>query len=349
MENSYGVFNYFGWPTVARLQDGTLALAASGFRMRHICPFGKGVISYSSDEGQSWTLPAPVIDTPLDDRDSGIVAFGKNRAIFTSFNNSIAAQRKWATKLEPGVSRTLTEAYLGFIASMPDSEALLGSTYRMSEDSGRTFGPVRLSPVTCPHGPAPAPDGSLFYIGRRFSSDDQFDDGREPFLLCCRLNENDEFEPVSSIPNIPDGRGGCFNSCEPHALFLSQNRILVHIRVQGGCFTIYQSISEDGGNSFSRPVRLLSENGGAPAHLLKLSTGRLLSVYGYRNPPYGIRYMVSEDEGASWRTDLVLDDTAPCADLGYPSSVELQDGSILTVYYQRNEDTAKIWGIRWMI
>lgn len=46
------------------------------FRLRHVCPFGKGIICYSYDEGKTWTKPAVVIDTPLDDRDCGIVAYG---------------------------------------------------------------------------------------------------------------------------------------------------------------------------------------------------------------------------------------------------------------------------------
>ena len=52
--NPDSVFGYFGWPSVARLPDGTLAVAASGFRLRHVCPFGKGVICYSRDEGRPW-------------------------------------------------------------------------------------------------------------------------------------------------------------------------------------------------------------------------------------------------------------------------------------------------------
>lgn len=74
--NPDSAFRYFAWPTVAYLPDGTLAMTASGFRLAHICPFGKAVICYSKDEGATWTRPAPVIDTPLDDRDAGITAFG---------------------------------------------------------------------------------------------------------------------------------------------------------------------------------------------------------------------------------------------------------------------------------
>ena len=62
-------------------------------RLEHVCPFGKAVISYSFDGGETYTLPAPVIDTTLDDRDAGICPFGESGVIFTSFNNSAEMQR----------------------------------------------------------------------------------------------------------------------------------------------------------------------------------------------------------------------------------------------------------------
>ena len=40
-------FGYFGWPTVARMTDGTLVVAASGMRNDHICPFGRSVMCIS--------------------------------------------------------------------------------------------------------------------------------------------------------------------------------------------------------------------------------------------------------------------------------------------------------------
>ena len=82
-QNADSPFFYFGWPTVTRLPDGTLAMAASGFRLEHVCPFGKGVIAYSKDEGESWTHPAVVIDTPLDDRDCGLTCFGEGKVILS--------------------------------------------------------------------------------------------------------------------------------------------------------------------------------------------------------------------------------------------------------------------------
>ena len=75
MSNPHSKHNYFAWPTVTRLQNGKIAVVASGYRLRHVCPFGKMVISYSENEGETYTSPAPIIDTPLDDRDGGILAF----------------------------------------------------------------------------------------------------------------------------------------------------------------------------------------------------------------------------------------------------------------------------------
>jgi len=34
--NENSIHNYFAWPTVARLQDGRLAMVASGFRLTHL-------------------------------------------------------------------------------------------------------------------------------------------------------------------------------------------------------------------------------------------------------------------------------------------------------------------------
>jgi hypothetical protein len=46
--------------------------------------------------------------------------------------------------------------------------------------------------------------------------------------------------------------------------------------------------------------------------------------------------MISED-GITWNpaSEITLNDNAPNHDLGYPASVELGDGRILTTYYQK--------------
>lgn len=340
--NDDSLHNYWGWPTITRLKDGRLAIAASGFRLGHICPFGKCVVMFSADEGKTWSLPTPVIDTPLDDRDGGITAFGESSLIVTSFNNSLEFQHEhgWAND---GGDCAYANKYLDFVEQKcPDWRKYVGSTYRISHDNGVTYGPIMKMPVTCPHGPTEMPDGTLLYIGRKFSDNDQFREG-EKHLSCYKMYADGSYELLSEIENA-DG----INSCEPHTIITSSGKIIVHIRMEGnGYFSIWQSESTDGGNTFTAPHALLSQRGGSPAHIIE-HNGTLVSVYGYRNEPYGIRVMFSKDDGETWDTDNVLVDDGTDGDLGYPASVILPDGNILTIFYfKRPDNTCIIRQVIW--
>ena len=92
-------------------------------------------------------------------------------------------------------------------------------------------------------------------------------------------------------------------------------------------------VSADGGRTWS--VWRCLNISGSPPHLLKHSSGALVCVFGRREAPFGERAIVSYDNGETWADEYVLDDRANDGDLGYPASVELDDGSILTVYYQK--------------
>ncbi len=60
IQNPDSKFNYFAWPSLARLHDGTLAAVCSGFRIGHVCPFGKVVMAKSADDGKTWSRPCVV-------------------------------------------------------------------------------------------------------------------------------------------------------------------------------------------------------------------------------------------------------------------------------------------------
>ena len=344
MSNPHSHNSYFGWPTVARLKNGRIAAVASGFRLAHVCPFGKTVISFSDDEGESFTLPAPVIDTPLDDRDGGITPFGENGVIVTSFNNTVDFQR------EEGEGGELARAYLDTV--MPEEEAkYLGSTFRVSCDGGVTFGErIYKSPITSPHGPLETSDGRLIWVGRTFSHDDTQRD-----TDCIKVYEIDkdsfDMSYLGEIENI-GYEGAAPLSCEPHTVELPSGRLLTHIRVQQErepmLFTVYQSESDDGGVSWTKPHRILPELGGSPSHILIHSSGTLVATYGHREKPYGVRAMFSRDGGESWEIGYELfEGVSP--DLGYPSSVELPDGSLLTVFYAKESEdgSAVIMQMKW--
>lgn len=343
LSNPNSKHGYFAWPTVALLQNGKIAVGASGFRLDHICPFGKAVISYSSDGGETYTHPAPVIDTPLDDRDTGICPFGKSGVILTSFNNSADMQRQHNKDNE------YVQRYIDTITS-EDEEKYLGATFRISHDCGVTFGEIRRSPITSPHGPVELKNGTVLWAGTRFEN---VFGGIEIHRFDT---ESGETELIGKI--VSTDKNAVLN--EPHMIELPNGRLICQTRAEnteafeGGdetLFTVFQSVSDDGGKTWSEPEMILDETGGAPPHLILLSSGLIVSTYGRRKQPYGIMAMISDDGGKNWQKDIRLYENTASDDIGYPSTIELEDGTLLTVFYATDEDgkPCDIRQIKWKI
>lgn len=101
---------------------------------------------------------------------------------------------------------------------------------------------------------------------------------------------------------------------------------------------LYRAFSYDSGKSWANLEQ--TPMCGHPAHVLRLSDGRLLCAYGYRRQPYGIRACISNDSGKTWdiEHEFVLRDDGESVDLGYPCSAELDNGTIVTVYYIHGQD-----------
>lgn len=98
---------------------------------------------------------------------------------------------------------------------------------------------------------------------------------------------------------------------------------------------LYQARSTDGGATWSEPEK--TPMWGFPAALTPLKDGRLFCVYGYRRPPMGVRAVVSSDHGKTWdaANPLILraDAQGYPGDTGYPSVRQMEDGSLLVIYY----------------
>ena len=73
---------------------------------------------------------------------------------------------------------------------------------------------------------------------------------------------------------------------------------------------------------------------GTPSFLTRLRNGNLLMTYGYRRAPFGNQARVSEDGGKTWSEPLTISGDGMGGDLGYPSTVELADGTLLTAWYE---------------
>ena len=121
---------------------------------------------------------------------------------------------------------------------------------------------------------------------------------------------------------------------EPSLALLPDGRLLAFLRSDNkGRGYVYHTISFDFGLTWSSPRKLTVW--GYPQDILVMHDERLLVTYGYRQLPAGIRMCVlgpgsslSIEEEAILRADG--DDGG---ELGYPSSVELDNGEVLTVYY----------------
>jgi hypothetical protein len=138
---------------------------------------------------------------------------------------------------------------------------------------------------------------------------------------------------------------------ELHAVEAADGTLIAQIRNhnKANAGETLQSESTDGGKTWNLPHSI--GVWGLPSHLLKLSDGRLLMTYGYRRPPFGNQARVSTDNGKSWSEAMMISTDGKGGDLGYPSTVELADHSLLTVWYEstREYEKAVLRQARWTL
>jgi hypothetical protein len=345
--------SYFGWPTLTRLADGTLHVVASGFRSAHACPFGQTVLVSSRDDGRTWSAPRSINDSPLDDRDAGIVSLGGAGLLvswFTSENRQFLKDPSWQGKEEVETWRPTLEAL-----TEEQIRQNQGSWVMRSEDGGATWGARARSLVTSPHGPLRLRDGSLLYLGKPYTTKEEL--SVSTISAARSVDRGSSWTVLGQVPLAPGTHSANYH--EPYAIELPSGRILGLIRVENHAgkdlpagipsFSMVQTVSDDGGRAWSVPRPLGFH--GSPPHLLRHSSGTLILSYGYREKPWGQRAALSRDDGETWSHDHVIRDDGPDWDLGYPSTVELGDGSMLTVCYQKaaaGEKCSLLWS-RWRL
>ena len=81
---------------------------------------------------------------------------------------------------------------------------------------------------------------------------------------------------------------------------------------------------------------------------LLLRDGRIAVLFDRRQLPGGIGMIMSEDEGSTWSTEVVIRGDASDWDLGYVVGTELDDGRIFAAYYFMEEDGNNFGGTRHM-
>jgi hypothetical protein len=370
--------NYLGWPSIAQLPSGELIVVFSGGREEHVCPYGKTELVRSSDRGETWSEPVVVNDSLIDDRDAGLVATRSGTLVLSWFTYPT-----WEALDQETLDRVQAEAVGAELPlggrytdeqidrwraycdkARPDAERQgLGhrAWTRRSTDGGRTWEPQVDCVASNPHGPIELSDGRLLMVGNALVAG-ATPSAFEPIVAMESGDEGQSWRRIGTVMPVPT-EGAALE--EPHVMELGDGTLVCLARYMppgdsGEDRYMRQSESHDGGQTWTRPHP--ANMWGYPPHLLRLSNGDGLATYGYRRAPFGQRACVYQkvrenllggDSSGSWDVGnvIALRDDAADGDLGYPATVEMSPGEMLTVYYQADRPGEKpsIIATRWSL
>ena len=324
---------YHGWPTLAARVSGQLLLVCSGGREGHVCPFGRVELMRSDDSGLSWSYPRVVMDGGIDDRDAGVLETSSGAMLITTFTSNAYEPMLAAAEAKPGSwdeKRLERWQATHNRLSRPARKASLGVWMIRSTNGGITWSGRYRSILNSPHGPIELSDGRIFYAGKQLWKGDKVG-------FAQSVDDAQTWQYLTDLP-VREGDDKA-NYHELNAIECESGRIVVHIRNHNkkNSGETLQSHSTDGGKTWSTPRSI--GVWGLPSHLQRLGDGRLLMSYGHRRNPLGNQARVSNDEGKTWSAAMVISGDGHSGDLGYPSTVEFADGSLLSVWYERMKNS----------
>lgn len=331
----YYEYGYFGWPSVVKTEDGKLVAGVSGMRRHHLCNDGKIVLYYGSSDGLTWSAPRIVEDSQIDDRDTGLLCLGGQDILVSWFTGQhYSASWDLDDKTKTAVSYWSEEKFKDYN----------GSFVKVTSESGKKFSDkIRVS-VTAPHGPIKLRDGTIMYMGNAFDRK-----RKDPQIEVITSDDNGyTWKKAGQVPYAEGITHKAYH--EPHMIELPDGTLYGVIRDQseyeeiGKVFRILYTFSSDGGKTWTVPKPIGVE--GSPPHLMMHSSGVLICTYGFRAYEYvkdikdgsGQRAILSYDNGKTWSEPRKISDHIGNWDLGYPCTVELDDASLFTVYYQREDN-----------
>lgn len=337
---------YCGWPTVALRRNGELWVTWSGGREAHVCPFGQVHAMTSRDNGETWTWPRVLHDSAIDDRDSGCIETAKGTLLVTTFSSlayeDILAKAEKDGKWDAAKLARWKAARDRLNAD--ERKAELGSWLLRSTDGGVSWSARIHTIANSPHGPIQLKDGRLLYAGKRLW------EKIKTIGVCESKDDGQTWQWLADIP-VRAGDLAQHGYHELHAVEVQDGTLIAQIRNHNtaNAGETLQTESRDGGRTWSEPHSI--GVWGMPSHLLRLRDGRLLMTYGHRRAPFGNQARISADNGKSWSEPMILSSDGAGGDLGYPSTVQFDDGTLLTVWYEsmKQHPKAVLRQARWKL
>jgi len=305
------------FPALGRLQSGKLAAVVRG-GAPHVGVGGRLDLVTSEDGARTWSKPSLIVYMPPDTRDWAfgqaadgrlIMAFCVTGAYRDGRHGFEAYQyRPWVTTSDDEGAQWNNPARLD--CSPLQYSSLFGKIITLADGTVLLPGYGWHQPEEEGGGLPADKQGMSNYVLR--STDNGKTWGDFKFIGGRGYTE-------TSLCALPDGR------------------VLAVMRANG----LYQSVSADGGRTWSKPARLV-EGARLPANVIMLQSGKLLLTFGRRIEPFGVEAVLSGDEYGTWdwRTHRLIEWEAPNTDCGYPSSAQTDDGTIVTLYYKVTNDPA---------
>lgn len=306
----------------------------------HFADDGEIVMLRSKDGGKTWG-DRKVISAikNLDEREGcGIQLKDGTIVVGVYYNNLYKPDGtyKWTAK-ERETNQTVTQS-----SEKNGTIKSLGAHIITSKDNGYTWSEANFidtkgMPFTNVEGPTDAPiempDGSIVMaiIGYALNGDDK----DVASVMIRSTDKGKTWKYLSTIASDPGGKLGSF--MEPGIVRTKSGRLVAGLRNHDPDQAIWMTYSDDNGKTWA-PV-WKTEMIGHPVDLIQLADGRLMATYGIREArhtsPGGIRACFSKDNGKTWdiQTEVRLRNDFINWDIGYPESLQLKDGTVLTAYY----------------
>lgn len=300
------------FPVITALGDEELLVVLRG-GAGHIGLGGRLDVIRSTDGGATWGAPLTVADSERDDRNPAL-GLTQDGALVLAYHwqGSYDTEGKWDPSSRRADTRVVRSEDRGcswvedqLLNYTPINGASPFGKIREADGvlhmpiygGGKVVGDpdraVRVGATTCPTHLLRSTDG-----GRTWG---------DPTLVALGLNEADFLV-------LPDRTW----------LFAARGED------QGA---IHTCRSTDGGRTWTYETRV-TVHGEHPPDLTLLSNGWVLLTFGHRLVPFGVQGLISRDGGRTWDPRrLLYEDGCYGGDSGYPSTVRLPGGRLVTVFY----------------